>query len=241
MGYTWAVMAPGDRAVLIAEALFAFAILLGLVARRRYRACFAFTAYIASVLVLELLVAGWPARFFTWRFWVAKEAIQAVLKLAIVLEIAGRVFWPFPGARGLAGAMMVLLIVATATGLWAGEAGDAEAVARVLVPRILYGTACAFAVLLVLVLWFHIPLDPLHKAILLGFVPYLLVFTVAIQLLETFGWDVRRQASYVNNVGFFTLLGYWSTVVWARRNVPRVAPEVLALLQPWVMPARRRP
>jgi hypothetical protein len=234
-------MGPADRTVLIGEALFALTILVGLFVRRRYRSCFAFTAYITSVFVLELLVAVWPAHFFTWRFWVVKEAIQAVLKLAIVLEIASRVFWPFPGARGLAGAMLVLLILATATGLLAGEAANAETVARVLLPRILYGTACAFAVLLVLVLWFHIPLDPLHKGVLLGFVPYLLVFTVAIQLLETFGWDVRRWANILNNVGFFTLLGYWSAIVWAHLDVPRVAPEVLALLQPWMVPARRRP
>ena len=57
---------------------------------------------------------------------------------------------------------------------------------------------------------------PLHKALLLGFVPYLLVFTVAINLLRAFGGDARAVAGYLKNVAYQVLLAYWVYAAWRR-------------------------
>ena len=80
--------------------------------------------------------------------------------------------------------------------------------------RINYGTADMFGLILTLALWHRLPLSGLHKAILLGFTPYLLAFTVGVQLLEALGGGVRVPMNYLNNIAFFFLLGYWLRAAW---------------------------
>src|SRR5262245_4838320 len=90
------------------------ALLAGLFARRLYRVCYSFPAWLAAVLVGDLLVFLWPARFYTWAFWMAKETAYAALKLAIAVEITALAFQAFPSARAtvrrvLLGVLLALL------------------------------------------------------------------------------------------------------------------------------------
>ena len=76
-------------------------------------------------------------------------------------------------------------------------------------------------------------MHPLHQAVLRGFVPYLLTFTVALSLLETYGPNIRVLASYGNAVAYVLLLVYWNVVAWRKADDPQVPPEVMQKLQPW--------
>src|SRR5439155_26707586 len=96
---------------------------------------------------------------------------------------------------------------------------DVEAVASIALPSLLYGTMLIFAALLSVCLWYHVPLYPIHKPVLAGFVPYLVAFTLVLQILQTFGWDVRRMANYLNTVAFISLLAFWARAAW-RRFIP---------------------
>jgi hypothetical protein len=106
--------------------------------------------------------------------------------------------------------------------------GDAE-----LQARLNNGAALVLAAVWALVLWYRIPLHWLHRAILRGLVPYLLVFTVVLQVLQSAGWDFRDQASHAAGLFYVALLSYWTWVVWSSEPAPGGPPELLARLQPW--------
>ena len=90
-------------------------VLVALVRRRYHRLCYSLPIYLATVLVGDLLILLWPGRFYTWGFWIIKEALYVVLKLAVAIELASTVFQAFPGARASARLVLVLgLIVAAA-------------------------------------------------------------------------------------------------------------------------------
>jgi hypothetical protein len=225
-------------AIVATEIGLATAILLGLLVKDRWRSCYSFAVYLASFVVFEGAILAWPERFFRVDFWLAKEAIEGLLKLTVALEIAMRVFARLPTARltfALA-YLMVLFVIAVAVAPTVGA--NADTMISVGLPRLLYGTAVIFTGLLAVCLWYHVPLYPIHKAVLIGFVPYLVTFTIVLQLLETFGWDVRGWANYTNTIAFISLLAFWAVVAWRHFSPSNVSPTVITFLQPWVR-ARR--
>ena len=103
-------------------------------------------------------------------------------------------------------------------------------------PYVLAGTLWLFLAISALILWYRLPVAPLHKALLLGFVPYLLIFTVALNMLKAYGGSVREYAGYGKNVAYLALLAYWAMVAWrlappagvGRRQAPGAAPSSAA-------------
>lgn len=199
------------------------ACLAGLFVRRRQGLCVSFTLYLAAVFLSDALVLGWTQRFRIWDFWVLKESAHNLLKFGIALELTVRTFRSFPAARKTA-AGLVLAVLAL-TWLTVGladptprreEAASTKELALNLQPYVLAGTLWLFIAISALILWYRLPVNPLHKAILLGFVPYLLVFTVAINLLRSFGTDVRALAGYLKNGAYQILLAYWAYTAWRR-------------------------
>src|SRR5262249_49773379 len=151
---------------------------------------------------------------FRLDFWLAKEAVESLLKLAIVFEMAVRVLGRLPTARAAFAALFLLALLAIAGAVGPTVGADVQTVAQDGLPRLLYGTALLFAALLGACLWYHVPLYPMHKAILVGFVVYLLVFTVVLQVLQTLGWVARGPANVLNSVAFISLLAFWARSAW---------------------------
>lgn len=192
------------------------AVLLGLIVRKRYASCYSFAPYLVIVLVPELVMALWPERFFRWDFWILKEAALNLLKFAIALELALRAFRAFPGARATARRVLFGVLAVTYLGVLAvpvQTANYAIQASQVQI-RILNGTVWLFTGISALILWYRLPVEPMQKAILIGFVPYLLVFTVAMNALEAFGWHLREYASYAQALAYVLLTGYWCRAVW---------------------------
>jgi len=75
-----------------------------------------------------------------------------------------------------------------------------------------------------LILWYRLPVHPLPKAILVGLVPYLLVFTVSLNLMESRGWEIRASASYLNTLAYLLVLVYWTFAAWRPGEAPVKAP-----------------
>ena len=201
------------------------AALAGLAFRRRLGACYAFSGYLAAVFVADVLVLLWPGRFYRWQFWIAKEAVHSVLKLAIALELAVRTFGAFPGAQAAARRLLVIVVVLTYAAVLAVPVEpEYKVLAGTVLPRILNGTIWLFTAVAGLVLWYRLPVDPLHKAILLGLVPYLLVFTMALNALDAFGWDLRDPLAYVHTGAYLALLIYWTYAAWRPQEAPSGAP-----------------
>jgi hypothetical protein len=214
-------MAPAEKLVVCVGLLLLAACLAGLFARRRQALCVSFTLYLVAVLVSDGLVLGWSHRFRTWDFWVLKESVHNLLKFGIALELTVRTFRSFPAARKTAAGLVLAVLALTLLSVGPTprfEAGT-EDLALNLQPYVLAGTVWLFIAISVLILWYRLPVVPLHKAILLGFVPYLLIFTVAINLRRSMGTDARVLAGYLKNVAYQLLLAYWTYSAWRRLPV----------------------
>jgi len=210
-------MATVEKIIVCAGLMLLAACLTGLFVRRRQGLCVSFTLYLAAVLVSDTLVLVWPERFHYWDFWVLKESVHNLLKFGIALELTLRTFRAFPAARKTAAGMVLAVLILT----WMSVGPTAplkvvgpQDLALNLQPYVLAGTLWLFLAISILILWYRLPVAPLHKALLLGFVPYLLIFTVTMNLLKAFGGDVRVWAGYFKNAAYLLLLAYWTLVAW---------------------------
>jgi hypothetical protein len=199
--------------------VFAF---LGLVVSRRYRECYSFALYLPAVAVPQFLELAWPERFYRWDVWLVKEALHALLKFTIALEVSVRTFRAFPGALASARGVVFLVAVVTLVGIVTtpGPALEYTTAAGRVLPRALGGTAWLFLAVTALVLWYRLPVRPLQKAILIGFVPYLLAFTIVMNALDSFGWHLRTQANYLQAVVYWLITVYWAYAAWRPSKQP---------------------
>jgi hypothetical protein len=189
-------------------------LLAGLLARR-LRVCYSFTLYVLVVLVCELLITGWPGRFYKMEFWLPKEILLDVLKFAVALELAARTFRAFPGARATLRGVVFLVVSGTLVSMFVGPTPETLAdLASQMLPRVVYGTIWLFTALAVVILWYRLPVHVFHKAILVGFVPYLLIYTVALKVLEEYGWDYKDLVSRSQSMAYLLLLAYWVYAAW---------------------------
>jgi hypothetical protein len=197
-------------------------LLAGLLARR-LRVCYSFTLYVLVVLVCELLITGWPGRFYKMEFWLPKEILLDVLKFAVALELAARTFRAFPGARATLRGVVFLVVSGTLVSMFVGPTPETLGdVASQMLPRVVYGTIWLFTALAVVILWYRLPVHLFHKAILVGFVAFSLVFSVALTAIEVIP---QAQASYLQSIAYVLLLGYWAHAAWRRQEGQARRPE----------------
>src|SRR5688500_4793757 len=165
-------MGPAEKIVVCVAILLLAVCLAGLFVRGRQRLCVSFTLYLGAVLLSDTLILVWPQRFHSWDFWVIKESAHNLLKFAIALELTVRTFRAFPAARktvtGLVLAVLVLTWLSVGPTPRLRGAGPRE-LAMNLQPYVLAGTLWLFLAISALILWYRLPVVPLHKALLLGF------------------------------------------------------------------------
>jgi hypothetical protein len=208
-------------------------LLVGLIRKRYYRLCYSLFAYLIAVVICDSLILVWPGRFYTWTFWNAKESLFVALKLAVAMELASVVFQAFPGARATARLAIGVGLVAIVVLVLVAAQGPAQTVARHLQPRLANATAVLFASLWGLAIYYNLPLHQWHAAILRGFVPYLLVFTIALRLTVSLGWQARPWASLADTCAYLAMLLYWFMELLRPEPPPPADPEVVTRLQPW--------
>jgi hypothetical protein len=239
----------------LGQALF-LTVLTGLFVRRRYRVCYSFVLYLLVVLGADLLLLLGPKKiesdgilmsllgakgFYSRTFWFIKELTINVLRFGIALELAYRTFRSFPGARSTARGVLLLLISITLFSVLAvtpqvsavNSDDRIEQVVGRLQPRVLNGTVWLLTGIAAVVLWYRLPVDRFHKAILIGLVPFLLIFTIGLNAIETNSWS-RGTVDSVNHVhalAYLLLLAYWAWAAWAPVRSPVQPPGPLPALE----------
>jgi len=231
-----------DWQVLVAHAvkILVLLTLAGIAARHRARLCWSFLAYLITILVCNSLISLWPDTFFVSWFWMLKQALYDCLRLAIAVELAYRTFQAFPGAQATARRMVFALLAVTSlaligvpSGLSAGSPALYSAALQEWEPRVMTGTIWLMNGLAVLVVWYRVPIHAYHKAILLGFVPFLLVFTTLLRLLQIYGWEVLPLVQSAEPAAFLLLMAWWAYAAWEPERVSDVSPALLQKLHPW--------
>ena len=139
-------------------------------------------------------------------------------------------------ARSAVRRVIVIMLVLILAAVFFRPVADptASSLALAIHPRLANGTALLFAAVWMLILWYNVPVHPLHRAILRGFVPYLLVFTVVLGLTDTLNANpaARRIINLANGLSYLLMLLYWTWSVW-RPQEESANPELLRKLQPW--------
>jgi hypothetical protein len=204
-------------------------VLAGLVARRRSTSCYSFTSQLLAVLVSDTLILAWPGRFYTRDFWFMKDSFIHFLTFAVAAELAFRTFRGFPGALWTSKRVLLVIVALTvlvALDPFSPRSYDIDTLTGQVYSRLVNGSVWLFTAIGALILWYRLPVDPLHKAILIGFVPYLLVFNVALNAMASYGWDrVRLYMSYADTTAYLAVVAYWAYAAWHPGRVPVRAPE----------------
>lgn len=235
-------MTIAQLSILLVATLLLLAALVGLCVRRRLRLAYLFPVYLLAVVVLGSLPALWPESFHTWSFYWFKESVYSVLKVGVALEMTVRVFQAFPAARRSARSAFLAVLAITLVAAWAASPGPPLSqrgeqqwadLVLALNPRIINGTAWLFGALFALILYYRVPLHPLHKSIAFGFMAYLLLLTLALDRLKRSDFAALPLVSYANSMGYVLVAGYWAWAAWRRDDPPPASPEVVDRLQPW--------
>ena len=220
-------------------------VLTGLFVRGRYRVCYVFVLYLLVVLGADFLLLLGTKKvegdgilmsvlgakgFYSRTFWFIKELSINLLRFGVALELAYRTFRAFPGARSTARGVLLLLIgitlvsVVAVTPQVSAENSDdrIEQLVGRLQPRVLNGTVWLLTGIAAVVLWYRLPVDRFHKAILIGLVPYLLVFTISLNLIETSKWSPAtvQNVNHIHTLAYQFLLAFWAWAAWAPVRAP---------------------
>jgi len=204
--------------------------LAGVIARRRYREWWVFALYLSFVTVNALLISFWPERFYRPALWMVNESITNLLRFVMALELAYRTFRGFPGAMARLRVVLLSVVGVTLLVVLAATPPRLDYVTFIgqVQPRVLNGSVWLFTAIGALILWYRLPVRAFHKRILLGYVPYLLVFTLDVNAAGALGWERGLAFRYANQLAYLLLLAYWAHAAWQPLALPALGPARIA-------------
>jgi len=223
--YDRAPMSVLQQVIWCLSALQLFGLVGVLILRRHYQRMPLFTLYAGGGALSSVVVA----LHYTRDAWMLQQVVMAALRFGVVLELIYRIFGAFPAAAAAARRVMFVILVATALTALSASMPDAvytRSLAET-IPRLAAASAWILTALAVLVLWYRLPLAPLPRAILMGYAPYLLIFTISLSLLFDASTEhLRPWLGYMDLFAFIGLVNYWIRVAW------RTAPEATVSYPP---------
>lgn len=208
--------------------------LVGLLVRRRSHLCWTFMVYLAAILAGNTLVSFWPERFYNQSFYIMKASVYDVLKLCIATELAYRVFRAFPGALLRARAVLAPIMAIITLGVISVPAGtDFFDMVNRYQPQIQTGMIWLLSATAVLTVWYNLPLNRLHRNLLLGFSSYLIVFVTTANILRSFGFArLRETINLVDAYAYLVLVSWWAFTAWRSDEAFEIAPVRTPALVP---------
>ena len=208
--------------------------LVGLLIRRRSQLCWSFLAYLAAILTGNSLVSFWPEHFYNQSFYIMKACVYDVLKLCIATELAYRVFRGFPGALARARTVLAPMMAIITIGVISVPAGtDYLDIVNRYQPQIQTGMIWLVSATAVLAVWYNLPLNRLHRNLLLGFSSYLIVFVTTANILRSFGFErLREMINLVDAYAYLALVAWWAFTAWRSEEAFEIAPARTSALVP---------
>src|SRR5262245_34031143 len=214
----------------------------GIAKRGRLHLCRMFLLFLVVVLLTDIPPVFWPKTFWNQWYYLPRESLHNVLRFAVLLEIVYFAFRSFPGARSTARLLLLLLLTTTLIFV-VGSGWELQRlqprpeyeniIAQIQLPQLI-GVVWLLLGITMLILWYRLPVDRMHKTILLGWVPYLIVFSLGQHVASVLGWKAHiEQVSYFTNGAYFLLLTYWARAAWAPAGAQARFPE------PLTVPARQ--
>jgi len=201
------------------------ALLVAMAMRGRLGLCWSFTLYLVAILVCNSLVTLWPGRFYTPAFWVLKQAVYDLLKMAVGVELAWRAFSMFPGAWRIARVVLVALLTASTLALTWLTPRSSYLTLWEWQPGVVTATVWLLTAIALLVVLYQIPIGEWQRAIVLGFAPYLVVFISLLSVLQRRGWKASAEIGLLDSFAYLALLLFWVRAAWRLEQQPAAEAE----------------
>ncbi len=188
----------------------------GILRRGKIRSCWTFSAYVAAATSFSTYILLYPERY-TPVLFIIKQGIYDSLLFGMALEIAYKAFAAFRGVasrvRGFLGLAVTLSTICVF--FMAPTDSQYENLGRYQPSITTAGLWCLTFVAL-LIVWYQIPVPAFTRAIMLGYVPYLLVFVVCMDLIERMGWGFIDNVGVLNAMAYDASAGYLAYAAWRK-------------------------
>lgn len=213
--------------------LVCLAILMGLFARRRAHLCWSFVAYLVTAVVTNSLISFWPEQFYRLWFYSLMHDLLNALKLAIGAELTYRTFRAFPGAAARVRVLLAPVFFVPVLFVSRVPAGASyQDIVQIYQPQLQTAVIWIITAITLLIAWYRVPVHAIHRAILIGFAAYLLIFTTLLNVLRGFGFEnLRSFVGTADGYAYILLLCSWAYAAWVPARRPVLALDVLKRLQ----------
>lgn len=220
-----------DVILAVGSGALALAALAGLIVRRKVWACVCFPVYLAAVAVSHMLYTVWPEIFWTWEFWAAADVVQTGLRLGVAFELGLRAFGGLPGGprKVRVAFSLVTLGILAAVVAYPRQYNDAFELALIM-GWVSYGVAVMFVAFLLLAMYYAVvPVDPLHRAIAVGFA----VASAFLAFAHVLTIDSPWGRGFVSKTVYPLVLAWWAVAAWRHDSLDGLSAEALRRLWPW--------
>ncbi len=188
----------------------------GIVRRGKTGQCVIFSAYIAAATLFTGLILIFPASYTPEAFMV-KQGIYDSLLFGMSLELSYRAFSAFTGiANRVRGLLALAVAVSSAAIFLLTPTNPAYSDIARYQPGITTTGIWCLAFVAVLIVWYQIPVPTFTRSIILGYVPYLLIFVVYFDLIARLGWGEIRNLNVLNASAYDLSVGYLAYAAWRK-------------------------
>lgn len=189
---------------------------LGLVRRQKLRQCLSFSAYAFAATAFTALILLFPEHYSPEAFLI-KQGIYDSLLFAMSLEMAFKVFSTFRGIAQRARALLAVAVTASSIAIAAlTPPNPMYADLARFQPGITTGGIWCLVFVALLIVWYQIPVAPFTRAIILGYVPYLVVFVICADFIGRLGWGAIVGINLANALAYNAVAGYLAYAAWRK-------------------------
>lgn len=189
-------------------------VMAGIVWRGRWQSWYSFTLYLVLVIVNSTIVLADPSLWAPgpWMFYLTAVG---VMRFAVAIELALRVFRRFPGARATLGPVLLFVLVVTLVLVVNHTPAQADYATflREFEPRLLNGQLWLYTWIAGLILWYRLPIAAFHKEALLPYVPYLLFQVVYLHAFVERSWTIPA-VGWINQAAYLVTAHFWMRAAW---------------------------
>lgn len=209
-------MAGIHRALGLLGACLLIVLITTLFRQSKARQCILFSTYVVCAALFTILILLFPQHYSPQAFMV-KQGIYDSLLFGMSLELAIRTFSVFTGiARFVRLALASAVALSTTVILLTAPASSDYASVVRFQPGITAAGIWCLAFVGLLIVWYQIPVPTFTRAIILGYVPYLMIFTVCVDLTTRLGWGALQNLNILNAVAYDAVAGYWVYSAWRK-------------------------
>ncbi len=192
------------------------ALFIGLLWNRKARQCWTFFAYIATATAFSLFLTFFPGRY-TPSLFLVKQGIYDGLLFGMAIELSIKAFAAFNGVANRVRVLLAMAVIVSTTVV--AVVTPAKAIYADMSryqPGVTTGGIWCLAFVALLIVWYQIPVPPFTRSIILGYVPYLVIFVVYTDLIGRLGWGAIKNLNVANAAAYDLAAGYWVFSAWRK-------------------------